>query len=320
MSVSQFHLELIARRILLDQPPRNVAVGRELAHRPVEIALHPQGVTEIEMRHRDAKDPLVVVGIALGRLFGDRERFAVGGNRICELAGRLPDLAYLVDRLRASIQFLSGHRARGHGVEIDGRFTADVLQQIEPADLLQLRSQIAEHESDQVLGLPAPPVRVSARGHRNAAFPCEIDRVLRGGQYDGNDCRGDRQPPDPSRRLADNPAQSLNASTAVGRCEGAMAVKRLMRSARSASIPVTGRVSPRRTVASSASRSSDLSKAGLARRHLLHDQPERKHVARRCRRFAHRLLRAHVGDGSGDASAIADESAPRPRSVTPTIP
>ena len=59
------------------------------------------------MRHREAKQPVVVVGIALGRQLGDRQRFPISRNGLGEFPFRLAHLADLVNRLRPAIQLFA---------------------------------------------------------------------------------------------------------------------------------------------------------------------------------------------------------------------
>ena len=286
----------------------------------MQIALHAKRFACIEPCRREAELPLTVGGIARDGLLRKGDRIPIGVGRGLQIAFRLPDLPDLVHRLRSPEQLIAAERLGRHRVEVGRRLATNLFEQLEPADLLQPGSQVAQHETNERLRLLTAAIGLLARGNGDRALSRQIDRVFRRAEHEKHDRGGDRKPDQPPPRFASNPPESL------GRFDGSGALRRGSR---------LEALDQRREVGVQAGhgrRRADL-RPGEQRRvverrvvrrlsgeQLLEQEAERIHVAGRRRDVAGRLLGAHVADRARDHAvnrvkprSLLDVPQPTPR-------
>ena len=171
-----------SRRWPASMPTRRSAspeVLAEVHERGVETALPPVHEPHPEVALRQIVQPLAVVRVPVRERLGEGERLRKRLPRFGEPSLGDAHVADLVQRRRALRQFLVAQRRLGNGGEVVQGLRTDIIQNLEPADLLQLLPQVAEHEADQVFRLLAPPFRVAARRDGDRAFSPQVDDVLR---------------------------------------------------------------------------------------------------------------------------------------------
>ena len=100
------------------------------------------------------------------------------------------DRADLIERRRSPEQLRLAQRGLGHRREVVHRPVADVVQDLESSYRLELLPEVAEHETNQPLGLLAAPIGVVSGGERKSPLAAEVDDIFRGAQRRDDQHRG----------------------------------------------------------------------------------------------------------------------------------
>ena len=116
----------------------------------------------------EGEEPFAVVRRELGQPPGEGQRFLHRRHRACQIALLDAHVADLVEHLRAAEELGLAELLRRHRREVLHRFAADVVEDVEPAQGIELFVQVHHHEADELLGLALPqlgalPGRVGAQ-------------------------------------------------------------------------------------------------------------------------------------------------------------
>ncbi len=165
--------------------------SRKCTSAVVQPPLAPLDEPDPEVALRQVEQPLPVVRVAAGEDFGQRERLGERLLRVGQPALRDPHVADLVERRGAIGQLVVGERlTRGRPRSSPSPSPPTSSRISSRPDRLELLSQVADHEPDQVFGLAAAPVRLAPRRDGRRPLALEIHEVLRHGEQ-----RHERAPP-----------------------------------------------------------------------------------------------------------------------------